>query len=190
MSLSKQDLRRVYSNHNVPYNETALPELLKSSRLSQTVILQVVDVRNISKSNINQIEDLVACINPNESSSDFLRTPKNTPALVRSVDLNTQTTNEPPKNNSRHYKFTLMDFKENLCYAVELTHLKYPANQGITPVTIGTNVVVKQGTKIAESVLLLSDTLTEFVDVAAPDPAFARVTLERLRDEVDNYPEH
>ncbi|KAK3942003.1 putative mediated genome instability protein rmi1 protein [Diplogelasinospora grovesii] len=143
---------------------------VKETRLSRDVIVQVLDIENLSRSRWEQVEELEAIERgeqtrgrevirlPTSSTSDEtgLPTPPNSTAATQAPNTTTNTTqpSDPAVATGRNatHKLILQDSKGTKLYAIELKRVERIA---IGKVHIGEKILLKSGTTVARGVVLL-----------------------------------
>ncbi|GMM35029.1 Rmi1 protein [Saccharomycopsis crataegensis] len=207
--LSSTQLSQLYIKLRLPPSSSIISLKDFSDVVSKPIILQLVDVVNVSRSKINQLDDMLGIMNPNDLRTDQMRNKKKNPnqsnasrnRLIRDIDMENDSHSNSVQplpsggSNNDYYKVTLMDYKGNLVYGIELTKLGFLSNSsiadnlkgGFLPVALGSKIVVKPGTKIMLDVLMLKNELTVYAGGFSTNPVgLEKVVIENLKLSLDS----
>lgn len=139
-------------------------------KLDSTMLFQILDVKDVYKSDIVYIEELRGLVDINSSLVDRQRTklPSNT-RIVNSVNVDENENEEKADGESyavgkRLFKLTLQDSFGNLCYGFEIEDLNFLRRNGdLYPIKLGSKIIVKNGTNVCLNTMMLKNENVEFV---------------------------
>lgn len=114
--------------------------------ISQPILFEIVEVKDITKSDIQAKEIRQEAQDRNKAYSDRRR---QLPKMVHQVNVDDDAAdsgNGPSISSSRGlYKLTLKDEAGTLCYAYEVEPLRILDSGGLDPVKLGTKLLVTGG---------------------------------------------
>ncbi|CUM66848.1 uncharacterized protein PRCAT00004532001 [Priceomyces carsonii] len=133
--------------------------LTKMAYLDNLVLFNIIQITNISKSKLNQLDEWKSYEDPNKASVDRIKSRSGT-RLVREVKMDEVEDSlfQPTKDI---YKLMLRDKAGNYCYAYEFNDVlsflreKRPTTNTPLNIPLGGRLVVDKGTSILNGVLLL-----------------------------------
>lgn len=139
--------------------------------LKDATLFHIIHIFNISKSNLNQIDDWREYDNPNRVSVDRLEKSK----VVREVnideDASLPTRRHTPDKST--YKLLLRDFGGNHSFAYEISPLQFLRDNTYTgtplSIQLGGRLLVKQGTNVLNGVLMLNRNNCEYLGINSAD---------------------
>lgn len=137
--------------------------------LDHDIIFQIVDIKDIHKSDMAYIDELNGLVDINRSLVDKQRIthlPKNK-QIINRVNIDTQDeedTFSPSFSGKRMFKITLQDSFGNLCYAVEIEDLNFLRTNGdLYPISLGAKIIIKKSTKICLNTIMMKNENVEFL---------------------------
>lgn len=167
---------------------------VQETRLPQDIIVQVLDIENLSQSRWQQVQALEAIergeqkrgreiirVTADGDGGEETDSPSTggggTAAPGRGAAGRTQA---PPDTNATH-RLVLQDVSGNKVFAVELVRIH---RIGIGRLRIGEKIVLKAGTVAARGTLLLDPTSVKFLggQIEAMNSAWLKGRLQRLRE--------
>ncbi|CCC69242.1 hypothetical protein NCAS_0C02520 [Naumovozyma castellii] len=139
----------------------------KLCKVDRELLFQVLMVENISKSKLNQVDEIKTKLDPKNQKVDTLRSGKKAPPkykMVNQVDVdedNDNTTNATSSrlaNNAKTvFKFTLQNKNGDVFFGVNTTVLPWSS------CLLGAKIIIKPGTIFNKGVFLLQDSNVIFL---------------------------
>lgn len=140
--------------------------------LDSTILFQILDVKNVYKSDIMYIEELNGLVDINNSLVDRQRMKLPNTNIVNSVDIEAvegENSADPGASGKKLFKLTLQDSFGNLCYGFEVEELNFLRRNGdLYPIKLGSKVIIKKGTKVCLNTIMLKNENVEFVGGEIP----------------------
>lgn len=142
--------------------------------LDTTTLFQILDIRNVYKSNIVYLDELTGLVDINSSLVDRQRMkfPANS-SIVNSVNIDDgDTGNDLADFNvagKKLFKLTLQDSFGNLCFGFEVEDLNFLRRNGdLYPIKLGSKIIVKMGTNVCLNTIMLKNENVEFIGGEIP----------------------
>lgn len=133
--------------------------------VDRDLLFQILMVENISRSKLNQIDDIKAKLDPKYQKVDRLKTGKEK-IVINQVNLDNENIDTDSNGNGNFiqspnkvvFKLTLQDKSGAIFYAINSTHLPW-----FNVCMLGSKIVIKTGTQFCRGVFILKDSCCVFL---------------------------
>lgn len=204
MSLIDQDLSRLtapqvrslYTDAKlVPSaSQNTLADVVQGSATTKPILVQLVDIENVTKSRLSRLDEILGVINPNDLRTDKLGNKGARRKIIRDVDVDDHedSPSTAPNYGSGYYKLTLMDYKGGMVFGAELSKLSFLSSSSslLLPIPLGSKIIVKPGTPVVRGMLLLKNELTVLVGGSFGEPkGLEAVMIRKLKAQLEELNE-
>lgn len=158
--------------------------------LAKPVLFHVMQIFNISKSRLNQLDDWKEYEDPHNVLVDRIsKSSRGQNRIIREVNLDEDASNMVIRNDGATYKLLLRDYTNNYCFAYELSPLPFLRNQTADtplPLELGGRLLVKKGAIALSGVILLERNQCEYLGIDPEDkPLFDTLNNSIVKKYID-----